>query len=93
MGIFDLLHDDWKKDFNESQKRAIEAYEKQLKAIGGILKTDWYKEIKSFWEREKESALQELWYSKNIVPLQEKYKIANSFLTFLNNFEKKLKKD
>ena len=64
-------------------------YDDQLKAITNIAHTDWYKEIKSFWKRELDSikSLFPQVKEENLYKLQERYLIADKFLTFLNNLE------
>jgi hypothetical protein len=70
-------------------ERVIEIYDNQLKAIIAIVHTDWYKEIKKYWQREVESIKWNypIVKSEDLYKLQEKDKIASSFLTFLTNLE------
>ena len=72
-----------------ANEHAISMYKEQLQAITNIADTDWYKEIKSYWERELDSIKTNypLVTQENLHKLQEKDKIATSFLYFLNNLE------
>jgi len=72
-----------------ANEHAINMYEKQLKAVINISHTEWYKEIKSYWERELDSIKTNypVVSQENLHKLQEKDKIATSFLHFLNNLE------
>lgn len=65
-------------------------YEKQLRDIVAISHTDWYKQIKDYWIRVKESAEVQLYTIKeeDLKTVQLKRLIANDFLTFLENLEK-----
>lgn len=68
---------------------AEKLYEKQLNAIIAIREQEWFKEIKAYWERVRDSANIELQTIKkeHLELGQSKYHIANDFLTFLNNLE------
>ena len=93
MWVFDIKIDK-EEELNEAQKRASEIYDKQIKSLGAIIETDGYREIKSYFERERESAKDRLTEAKDkeILTLQAQYKVSNWFITFLNNFESKFKK-
>lgn len=65
-------------------------YNKQVADISSISDTNWYKEIKRYWTDVLKSSEQEL---KIIKPeflhiTQERVRIAESFLSFLENLEK-----
>ena len=93
MGIYDIKAEK-EEELNEAQSRAFDIYNQQIKALAAIIETDWYKEIKAYFERDAESAKDQLTTadSVNILSLQERYRLANNFVTFLNNFETKIKK-
>lgn len=78
----------WQMTISKSLAQVI--YEKQLKGITNIAHTDWYKEIKMYWERVRDSSLIELQtvHKENLEVVQLKYSIANDFITFLTNLEK-----
>jgi len=67
----------------------IEIYDNQKKAIMWIKDTEWYKEIKKYWQREVESCRANYMTVKaeDLYKLQERDKIWTAFLTFLNNLE------
>lgn len=70
-------------------KTPQEMYDEQLKAITNIANTKWYKEIKAYFIREQE-AIQKKYpevEEKDLYRLQEKDKVIQKFLTFLNNLE------
>ena len=69
---------------------AQKLYNEQLEDITNIAHTDWYKQIKKYWERVKEWAESELHTidEKNLKIVQLKRTIADEFLSFLNNLEK-----
>lgn len=93
MGMYDIIADK-ENAINEAQSRASEIYDAQIRSIWSILHTDGYAEMKAYFEREIESAKEQLTIAEtgDVLRLQEKYKLANWFVTFLNNFESKLKK-
>lgn len=72
-----------------SQSLAQRMYDKQLKDITNICHTEWYKEIKWFWERVRDWAWVELEtvLEENLKTVQMKKQIANDFIMFLNNLE------
>jgi len=74
------------KKKEEEHNPSYDIYDLQVKSIYNIKDTDWYKEIVSFWEREKENALSELTTTTadKLDKLQAKYEISNSFVMFLN---------
>jgi len=74
-----------KKEKSEAQ----EIYKKQLSSIHNIKESDWYKEIKEYWIREKEGAneLLKLCSPESLKEVQVKYQTANNFVSFLNNIE------
>lgn len=79
------------------QSIAQKLYNKQLKDITNISHTDWYKEIKAYWERVKEWAMIQLETveEKDLKIVQLKRNIASEFVMFLNNLEqsKQLRED
>ena len=64
-------------------------YDDQLKAITNIAHTDWYKEIKAFFQRELDWTKAEYPFVKedDLHRLQEKDKVVTKFLTYLSNLE------
>lgn len=74
---------------------AEQLYTKQLSAITGISNTDWYKEIKRYWNEVLEWAEKEL---KTVKPeflqiIQTKVLIAENFVNFLDNLEKAVRNE
>lgn len=68
---------------------AQKLYDKQVKDITNISDTEWYKQIKEYWEREKDGASNELLTvsKEKLSEIQMKYKLASWFVTFLTNLE------
>jgi len=66
-------------------KEVIEIYDKQLRDITAIAETQWFIEICKYWERIRDTALENLkivdWDNLKIRQLE--YYMANNFLTFL----------
>ena len=87
MSIYEELKKlDWVKEPNDE---AVKIYKKQVSSIQAIADTDWFKTIKEYWEREKESAIESFPTVKNeyLEMVQMRYDIANRFLKFLENLE------
>lgn len=85
-----ILEESKKREWLQPVKSlAQKLYDKQVKDITNISDTEWFKEIKSYWKRVKDWANEELLNTeeKNLKIIQEKYKIASQFITFLNNLE------
>lgn len=74
---------------NEIIDIAQSVYDTQLKAITNISHTEWYNEIKKYWERVEEGALDELKKvsKEKLESVQLKYEIANNFVSFLKNLQ------
>ena len=72
-----------------SEDLAHKLYNKQVAAITNVSHTDWYKEIKEYWIRERDIATEalEIVNKDNLANVQLKRKISNDFVTFLNNLE------
>lgn len=69
---------------------AEKLYEKQVNSIIEIRETNWFKEIKDYWNRVKDSANIQLQTVKkeHLELVQNKYMIADQFVNFLENLEK-----
>lgn len=74
---------------NEIIDIAQSVYDTQLKAITNISHTEWYNEIKKYWERVEEGALDELKKvsKEKLESVQLKYEMANNFVSFLKNLQ------
>ena len=74
---------------NEIIDIAQSVYDTQLKAITNISHTEWYIEIKKYWERVEEGALDELKKvsKEKLESVQLKYEMANNFVSFLKNLQ------
>lgn len=90
MSIFDVLKDrDSKKEFEASNEKAIKMFTAQKAAIQAIRDTEGYSEIKKFWEREKEAALQRIITGKSLDEnARSMFALADSFLKFLETRER-----
>ncbi len=88
MGIVDYEQQLW--DIKITEDLATKLYKKQLKDIHSIKDTEWYKQLKEYWERVRDSADIELQsVTEEILKItQMKRRIADDFISFLNNLEK-----
>ena len=86
------IFDEKKLREKKVQDRACEVYDEQIKNIGTIIGTKWYEELKAYFERERETTKDFGMNCKkeDLERLQEKYKLTNWFIEFLENFERKL---
>ena len=88
MQIFELL-----KEYNSKQRylkdkdEAMEMFIQQKKAIDGIKKTKWFKEIQQYWQRVVLTCNERLRTIKteDIKKVQWELNIAMDFLSFLDN--------
>lgn len=88
MGITN--YEEERGDIQIVESVATKIYRKQLKDIHNIKDTEWYKQLKDYWIRVKESAEIELQTvnSEFLKITQVKRSIASDFVVFLDNLEK-----
>ncbi len=90
MSIFDIIEESKYKKAREENfsalEHAAEVYDKQKKSIRAIVKTDGYKEILGYWQREKELYENRLVQNpKDKDSIIEGFKISKRFVEFLEN--------
>lgn len=86
MSILEYMQErDSKNSFAETQGRAEKMFNAQKEALKGIADTTGFKEIVSFWEREKESAIQRnMTAKKEDATAKAMYQLADRFLKYLS---------
>lgn len=73
------------KTYDTATQRAVEMFLNQKDAINNIKDTEGLKEIRMFFEREKEASMQLIMSSsKNNEKEKGRYDLADRFLTFLD---------
>ena len=88
MLIYDLLKEyESKKKYHESKDEAMVSFVKQKQALDAIKNTNWFKEIREYWQRVVLSCNERLRTIKteDIKRVQGELDIAMQFLDFLDN--------
>lgn len=88
MGLYDLLKEyQSKKAYNGELDEAMQHFIQQKRAIDGIKKTQWFAEIREYWQRVVVACNERLRTvrSEDIKREQWQLDMALSFLQFLDN--------
>ncbi len=86
MSIFEYLKDrNSQKTFEETQSQAEKMFTSQKEAIKAIADSTGYAEIRAFWEREKDAAIQRFSTAAVDDPTaRAMFTLADRFLKFLD---------